>query len=119
MTKLRGSKFICLFVLAALAVTLPSIQLRAQSQASTGIIEGTVQDQTGAVLPGVTLSLRQTESNFERVLVTDDSGRFRARLLPVGPYLLTAELAGFKQYRRGLLLTVAATVSVLVPMQLG
>ncbi len=91
----------------------------AQSQASTGVIEGTVEDATGAVLPGVTVTLTQTETGFERVVVTDDSGRFRARLLPVGPYKLTAELTGFKSYQRDLNLSIGSTVSLVVGMEIG
>ncbi|MFQ5741917.1 MAG: carboxypeptidase regulatory-like domain-containing protein, partial [Acidobacteriota bacterium] len=107
---------LCLvFLLAVLA----GGQLKAQSQASTGIIEGTVEDQSGAVLPGVTVTLRQTETGFERVIVTDDSGRFRARLLPVGPYAVNASLEGFKQTTRELNLSVGSTLNVTVQMEVG
>jgi hypothetical protein len=69
----------------------------AQSQATTGVIEGTVSDATGGVLPGVTVTLRNTATNFEQVQVTDGSGRFRGVLLPLGPYEVKAALEGFAQ----------------------
>jgi hypothetical protein len=69
----------------------------AQSQATTGVIEGTVSDATGAVLPGVTVTLRNVSTNYEQVQVTDSSGRFRGVLLPLGPYEVKAGLEGFAQ----------------------
>ncbi|HEY4564036.1 MAG TPA: carboxypeptidase-like regulatory domain-containing protein, partial [Thermoanaerobaculia bacterium] len=42
----------------------------AQSQATTGVIEGIVTDESGGVLPGATVTLRNTETNFEKVVVT-------------------------------------------------
>ncbi len=103
----------------ALVMGLASGTARAQSQASTGVIEGVVEDQSGAVLPGAMVSLKQTETGFERLVVTDDAGRFRARLLPVGPYLLTAELEGFKKVERNLNLSVGSTVNIVVDLEVG
>jgi Carboxypeptidase regulatory-like domain/TonB-dependent Receptor Plug Domain len=81
------------FVLIVLIVFGTS--LFAQSQATTGVIEGTVSDATGGALPGVTISLRNTATNFEQTQVTDSAGRFRGVLLPLGPYEVKASLSGF------------------------
>jgi len=82
----------------------------AQSQATTGVIEGTVSDATGGVLPGVTVTLRNVSTNFEQVQVTDGSGRFRGVLLPLGPYEVKASLEGFApQVLRGIDLGVGQT----------
>ena len=59
--------------------------LYAQSQATTGVIAGLVLDESGATLPGVSVSLKNTATNFEKVAVTDANGRFRGLLLPLGP----------------------------------
>jgi len=83
-----------LIILLALAILLPSIVL-GQSQATTGVIEGTVVDASGANLPGVTVTVKNTATNFEQVSVTDRDGRFRNVLLPLGPYQVTATLEGF------------------------
>ena len=64
------------WTLSLVLLFLPAI-LVAQSQATTGVIEGTVSDATGAVLPGVTITLRNTATNYQQVLVTDSAGRFR------------------------------------------
>jgi hypothetical protein len=67
----------------------------AQSQATTGVIEGTVTDETGAVAPGATVTIKNTATNFERVVSTDTEGRFRGLLLPLGPYRVAVSLSGF------------------------
>jgi outer membrane receptor for ferrienterochelin and colicin len=89
-----------------------------QSQATTGVIEGTVTDATGGVLPGVTVTLRNTATNFEQVQVTDSGGRFRGVLLPLGPYEAKAQLEGFStQVVKGLDLRVGQTL--MVELKLG
>lgn len=101
-----------LFLLVVLALSLPSI-LHAQSQATTGVIEGTVTDETGAVLPGVTVTLLNTATNFQKAVFTDARGRFRAVLLPLGPYSITAELEGFATLiREGVDLSVGQTINL-------
>ena len=70
----------------ALLVLLCHTPLFAQSHATTGAIEGTVVDAQGGAVPGVTVTVKNTATNYERVSVTDRSGRFRAVLLPLGPY---------------------------------
>jgi Carboxypeptidase regulatory-like domain/TonB-dependent Receptor Plug Domain len=101
------------------AVALAGAAL-AQSQATTGIIEGIVQDQSGAVLPGATATLLNTSTNFERVLITDANGRFRGLLLPLGPYRVTVALEGFATaVREGLDLGVGQTLSLAFTLQLS
>ncbi len=81
-----------------------------QPQATTGVIEGTVVDATGGVLPGVTVTLRNTATNYEQVSVTDSGGRFRGVLLPLGPYEVKVHLEGFApQTLRGIDLGVRQT----------
>jgi hypothetical protein len=87
--------------------------LHAQSQATTGVIEGTVEDETGAALPGVTVILTNTATNFQKVVVTDGNGRFRGLLLPLGPYTVTAGLEGFATLvREGLDLALGQAVNL-------
>ena len=78
--------------LIVVVTLLVSSVLLAQSQATTGVIEGTVADQSGGVLPGVTVTLRNTATNHEQVQLTDVAGRFRGVLLPLGPYEVRASL---------------------------
>ncbi len=64
--------------------------------AATGNIEGVVTDTTGAVLPGVTVVVKNTATNVTREVVTDDAGRYRANALQPGVYEVTATLGGFQ-----------------------
>ncbi len=73
--------------------------LGAQSQATTGVIEGIVLDPEGAIRPGATVVVRNTATNFEQTHVTDANGRFRALQLPLGPYRVTVTLAGVRDAR--------------------
>ena len=65
------------------------------AQTTNGVISGIVSDAQGAVLPGVSLTLRNTETGLTRTLVTETDGRFRVGGLPPGPYSIRAELQGF------------------------
>src|SRR5258706_10945181 len=107
---------LALALLAALLLVLPS-PLLAQSQATTGVIEGTVLDETGHPLPGASVSMKNTATDFERVVVSAENGKFRGVLLPLGPYRVTATLQGFSTLvRDGLDLELGQTINL--PMTL-
>lgn len=105
-------------VLSCLAVASP--WLFAQSQATTGVIEGVVLDATGAAVPGASVVVKNTATNFERSLATDGEGRFRGLLLPLGPYRVTVSLAGFSTLvRDGLDLTVGQTLNLTLSIKVS
>jgi hypothetical protein len=107
------------FVLLCFSVCLVPGAL-AQSQATTGVIEGTVVDETGGVLPGATVSIKNTDTNFEKVLTSGSDGRFRAVLLPLGPYRVTVTLSGFtKLVREGLTLAVGQSINLKLALQVS
>ena len=107
------------WLLSGLLLVFPS-SLRAQATATTGQIEGTVTDPQGGMLPGVTLTARNTRTGFERTAVSDESGLYRLNLLPLGTYEVTASLQGFSTIRReGLVVQVSETLVVPVSMQLA
>jgi outer membrane receptor protein involved in Fe transport len=83
------------FVLTVLAMATPAF-----SQLSSGTILGTVADQTGAVIPGVSVRLSNPATNFSRETLTNESGNFRVDQLPIGTYNVEVELAGFKKELR-------------------
>ena len=91
-----------------------------QSQATTGVISGTVVDPSDAALPGATVVLRNTATNFEKTEVTDTAGRFRAILLPLGPYRITASIPGFTTVvREGLNLSVGQEVNLRLTLEIS
>lgn len=109
---------VLLLGLAMVLVWAPGVF--AQSQATTGVIEGTVTDETGGVLPGATVTLKNTATNYEQVVPTGPDGRFRAVLLPLGPYRITVELKGFARLvREGIDLAVGQTINLKLTLQIS
>src|SRR5690349_13280421 len=102
-----GMLFLLLFTL------LPWTPVSAQSQAAGGEIEGPVTAPAGSGLPGVQVTIRNSETGLVRETTTDEAGRYRAPLLPVGAYEVTANLEGFPPVRRtNLTLTIGSTLKV-------
>jgi hypothetical protein len=92
----------------------------AQSQATTGVIEGTVLDETGAAVPGASVTMRNTATNYERTATTDADGRFRGLLLPLGPYRVTVAKSGFATLvRDGINLAVGQTVNLTLNLKVS
>jgi len=81
-----------------LLVVLVGTSLLAQTV--TGTMRGTITDRSGAVLPGVTITIRNADTGLERVVVTDREGTFDAPFLQLGRYNVQAELSGFATARR-------------------
>jgi hypothetical protein len=87
---------------------------------ATAQISGTVRDESGAVLPGVTVTVTQTDTGFTRTVVTDATGAYVVSNLPTGPYEITTTLSGFSTYRRtGIVLQVGASPVINVVMGLS
>jgi Carboxypeptidase regulatory-like domain/TonB dependent receptor len=72
------------------------------------ILGGRASDDTGATLPGVTVTITNTSNGTTQVLVTGTDGTFRAVALPPAPYVVKADLTGFAPQTRSLTLTVGA-----------
>ncbi|MBI2821475.1 MAG: TonB-dependent receptor [Acidobacteria bacterium] len=109
----RERIFVCVALLYALSSGL-------MAQTITAGIEGTVTDQSGAILPGVTVTARNLETGLTRAVVSDDRGFYRAPSLPLGPYEIKAELPGFQTvFRRGVTLTLGQAAVVNMAMSVG
>ncbi len=67
----------------------------AQSETGSASIEGTITDSNGAIVPGASVKVRNTETGLERNATTDGNGRFSARVLPVGIYTVSVTASGF------------------------
>jgi len=89
----------------------------AQTQITTGTIEGTVVDANGAVIPGASVEIKNLDTNFSRTLTTDEGGRFVAPLLQPGNYSVTVSKQGFST---GVLERTTLTVgqALTIPVQL-
>jgi hypothetical protein len=92
----------------------------AQSQAANGAIEGTISDAQGGVLPGVTVTVFHIDTGAERSVISNDKGLYRALLLPLGTYRVSAELQGFKKFEQtGVTVSVGQTVVVNATLSVG
>src|SRR5262249_44360847 len=90
-----GSLMRMLSALAAVCLWLAAVPAHAQSQITTGVVDGAVTDASGAVLPGVDVEVRNAETNLTRSFTTDREGHFTALQLPSGRYTVTLKLSGF------------------------
>jgi hypothetical protein len=88
MTKLSRFACLCAFLL------LPTFLL-AQSQITTGVIQGTVSDSSGAVVTGAEVTITNLDTNLTKTLTTDNDGRFVALALQPGNYSVTVKKSGF------------------------
>ncbi|HME99052.1 MAG TPA: TonB-dependent receptor [Terriglobia bacterium] len=87
---------------------------------ATAQIAGTVRDQSGAVLPGVEVTLTQTETGVTRSATTNEAGSYVLSNLPIGPYRLEAALAGFRTFvQTGITLVVNAAPVINPVLQIG
>ncbi|HXT51836.1 MAG TPA: carboxypeptidase-like regulatory domain-containing protein, partial [Thermoanaerobaculia bacterium] len=104
--------------LCAVAVLLVAVSgVHAQSQATTGVIQGRVTSE-GNPVAGASVVLTNTATNFEKALATDGAGRFRGVLLPLGPYRIVVAADGFSNLtREGVALGVGQTVDLELPLQ--
>ena len=110
----RARVVFAFFVVLALGAS----SLHAQS--TGGSISGTVKDETGSVVPGVTVVATNTDTSLARTLVTDGSGRYLAVDLAPGPYEIKATLQGFTTIvRSGIRLTIGRDAVVDLTLALG
>jgi hypothetical protein len=104
----------------ALILLLTLLTTGAAWAQATAELSGTVRDESGAVLPGVTVTVRQTDTGLVRTAVSDENGGYRLTNLPIGPYQLEVSLQGFRTYRQtGIVLQVGETPTINAVLGLG
>ena len=100
-------------VALAIAFLIVPHSASAQSSAVNAAIEGIIKDATSGVLPGVTVTVTNLDTGAYRTVVSNETGLYRAQLLPLGAYRVEAELAGFGKFiQEGLGLTAGMTATV-------
>src|SRR4051812_31318714 len=101
----RATNRIAVCVYLILALLIPTAMF---AQASGAALSGRVSDESGAALPGVTITAVNTATGFTRTVVTASDGAYRFANLPVGTYEVTTDLSGFNPVlTRGVVLNVA------------
>src|ERR1043166_8999361 len=79
-----------------LIFALAILSLAVFAQAPTGIITGTVTDETGAVAPNAKITITQKSTEFARAAVTNGDGFYSAPALPAGEHAVRCEHPGFR-----------------------
>jgi hypothetical protein len=106
-------RLVSLCVICACLMARPAA---AQETIHYGTIGGRVSDPQGAVVPGATVTTRQTETNSTRETVTDLEGRFRFPYLRVGPYEVTVRAPGFADATRVVTVTLGSAFDLPVAL---
>lgn len=111
--ELRRQPVIVMAALLTLAASLPAQETR-------GSIRGRVIDSSGAVIPNATVGAINIATNVTVSTQSNADGNYEISFLLPGHYGLTAELTGFKSYRRdGIELRIGDRLTVDIPMQVG
>ncbi|HEX6101190.1 MAG TPA: TonB-dependent receptor [Thermoanaerobaculia bacterium] len=103
-----------------LTLVLLVLPVLAAAQDFRGAITGTITDSTGAVLPGVTVTVTNAETNVATTTVTDERGSFQVRYLNAGIYNVQAQLEGLQTVRQnGVNVRVGDAIPVHFKMEAG
>ncbi len=113
-TRLRISDFLLTALLGLFLATC------AFGQHGTGAVTGTLTDPTGAVVPGATATLINTQTGVQKSAETNAAGIYRFDFVEVGSYNLRIAAKGFADYEwDGLIVTVGQTVTHNIALELG
>src|SRR5579864_7660061 len=95
----KWARLVCAIGLASVLGLGVTTVAFAQSP-TDGAIGGLITDQSGGILPGVTVSARNVATNAATTATTDGSGRFLVIRLPPGTYAVEVSLGGFSTFKR-------------------
>ncbi len=103
------------FLAVILTLLLPASML---AQSATGTITGTVVDEGGAALPGVTITITNPATGYTRTAVSGETGAFRLNAVQAGTYTVKVELTGFATLTtEGVVVNVASTRTLNVTLK--
>ncbi len=88
---------LCVILLLVLALAMPRVS---SAQGITGSIMGTVTDQTGAAVPGATVTALEVGTNSIHTVTTSDIGSYTIPNLPPGQYTVTVSKGNFKRFKQ-------------------
>ncbi len=90
------------------------------AQAIYGTVTGTVVDDSGAAIPGATVTLVNESTGLQLDVVSDDTGTYTVRNVTAGPYTLRAALQGFKEFvQTGVPVTPGGIVRLNARLEVG
>src|SRR6185436_16871576 len=105
----------------AAVMSVAGVNAALAQSVSSGTIEGTIKDESNAILPGVTITVTSPQLQVgQLVQVSDAAGGYKFVDLPAGTYRLKAELTGFTtSIREDLRLTVGFNARIDLTLKLG
>ncbi len=112
----------CILKAALGAILLICLALPAQVQAQVlyGSIAGRVTDATGAVMPGVEITIIDRSTNYTQTVISGETGTYTFRNVPRGTYRLSASLPGFREHvNDNVVVTVGSVTREEVVLQIG
>lgn len=111
------SKLSGLIMLAVMAMLLGA---PGRAQVSTASLNGTVTDNTGALIQGARVVVIQTQTNLTTETVSGPDGSFRVTSIPVGSYVIRVSKDGFSKYEQsGIVLTVGQVATLPIALTVG
>src|SRR6476646_2810527 len=116
----RGDTEMLSRVTAGVACRLVLTLLPLFGQNDLATVTGVVFDSGQAVMPAVSVTIRNTDTNEPRTMLTNPDGAYTITGLSPGPYELTVEKTGFRSYKEtGIILQVGQTLRSDVKMEIG
>jgi outer membrane receptor for ferrienterochelin and colicin len=113
-------KLLVKFSILALFSLLILLPQHVYAQATGGSILGRVTDESGAPLPGASVTALQTNTSQSRTVTTDSDGYYRIPEVRVGPYEITVTLSGFStQVRKGVNILVGQQANIDFTLQVS
>jgi len=107
-------------VIAGVLLLSVGITIQGFAQVNTASLTGLVSDTSGAIIPNATVTARNNATNVESKAASDASGYYTFATLPVGPYNVSAEVAGFKRaLRENAVLEVGQRARIDFTMEVG
>jgi len=104
-----------LWIIAVLAVSVPLL-----AQSVRGTMSGSVQDQSGAIVPGVSVTIKNTATGEEFTTVSNEGGAYIFPSIALGTYNLATQLTGFKKVEvQGVVVEVGTPAIVNVTLEVG
>src|ERR1035441_5170896 len=114
---------ICIAILVAACAILfqamSSVPLHGQNVVSSGALIGRVKDQSGAVVPGTSVVVRNLATGVQQSLVTNSVGFYRMPVLTPGTYSVRAHLKGFRDIQAQVEVLVGSTTAQDFKLQVG
>jgi hypothetical protein len=104
-----------LWALAAFAISVPVL-----GQSVRGSLRGRAQDQSGAVVPGVSITIKNTATGEAFTALSDEQGGYAFPSIPLGTYNLESQLSGFKKVEvQGIVVEVGKPAEVNIKLEVG